>query len=135
MLTKLPHNLLEKCCLSTCKLKVSYITVHINFRRPSTGINRLNTTLILYKHSFSILQLQHGLLSPLFSLRRSIYTLDPIDPNEATFKKILVANRGEIACRVMKTAKRMGIETVAVYSVADSQSVNEINLTYNNFAL
>lgn len=37
-------------------------------------------------------------------------------------KKILVANRGEIALRVMKTAKKMGIKTVAVYSVADRQS-------------
>ena len=35
------------------------------------------------------------------------------------FKKILIANRGEIACRVMATAKRMGIQTVAVYSDAD----------------
>ena len=37
-------------------------------------------------------------------------------------KKILVANRGEIALRIMKTAKKMGIKTVAVYSVADRQS-------------
>ena len=35
------------------------------------------------------------------------------------FKKILIANRGEIACRVMKTAQKMGIKTVAVYSDAD----------------
>lgn len=38
------------------------------------------------------------------------------------FTKILIANRGEIACRVIKTAKRMGIRTVAVYSEADAKS-------------
>ncbi|HEX5778702.1 MAG TPA: acetyl/propionyl/methylcrotonyl-CoA carboxylase subunit alpha [Xanthobacteraceae bacterium] len=40
------------------------------------------------------------------------------------FKKILIANRGEIACRVMKTAKRMGIATVAVYSDADANALH-----------
>ena len=38
------------------------------------------------------------------------------------FKKILIANRGEIACRVAATAKRMGIQTVAVYSDADANT-------------
>ena len=38
------------------------------------------------------------------------------------FTKILIANRGEIACRVIKTAKRMGIATVAVYSDADARA-------------
>ncbi|MEK9671447.1 MAG: acetyl/propionyl/methylcrotonyl-CoA carboxylase subunit alpha [Rhodospirillaceae bacterium] len=40
------------------------------------------------------------------------------------FKKILIANRGEIACRVIKTAKRMGIGTVAVYSDADKMALH-----------
>ena len=39
-------------------------------------------------------------------------------------KKILIANRGEIACRVIKTARLMGIKTVAVYSDADSNALH-----------
>ncbi|NNJ69574.1 MAG: acetyl/propionyl/methylcrotonyl-CoA carboxylase subunit alpha, partial [Boseongicola sp.] len=40
------------------------------------------------------------------------------------FKKILIANRGEIACRVIKTARKMGIKTVAVYSDADQSALH-----------
>ncbi len=40
------------------------------------------------------------------------------------FRKILIANRGEIACRIIKTAKRMGLATVAVYSDADADALH-----------
>jgi propionyl-CoA carboxylase alpha chain len=40
------------------------------------------------------------------------------------FKKILIANRGEIACRVIKTAQKMGIKTVAIYSDADREALH-----------
>lgn len=46
------------------------------------------------------------------------------DSNEKTFDKILIANRGEIACRVIKTCKKMGIKTVAIHSDVDASSVH-----------
>lgn len=46
------------------------------------------------------------------------------------FDKILICNRGEIACRIMRTAKKLGIKSVAVYSDADKNAmhVNMVNL-------
>src|SRR5690242_12203753 len=43
---------------------------------------------------------------------------------KSMFKRILIANRGEIACRVIKTARKMGIQTVAVYSEADRDALH-----------
>lgn len=44
--------------------------------------------------------------------------------SSGVIKKVLIANRGEIACRVAKTAKRLGIKVVAVYSDADSNAMH-----------
>ncbi|WP_032450647.1 biotin carboxylase N-terminal domain-containing protein, partial [Brucella pinnipedialis] len=42
----------------------------------------------------------------------------------AMFQKILIANRGEIACRVIRTARKLGIATVAIYSDADARALH-----------
>ncbi len=50
------------------------------------------------------------------------------------FSKILIANRGEIACRIIKTARKMGIQTVAVYSDADKDALH-VEMADESFAI
>lgn len=73
-------------------------------------------------------------LTSLLSRRTRLITLrlggfssaapNSIDRANGRIEKILIANRGEIACRIMRTAKRLGIRTVAVFSDADERSLH-----------
>lgn len=50
----------------------------------------------------------------------------------ARIEKVLIANRGEIACRVMRTAKKMGVRSVAVYSDADKHSMHVAMVSFKS---
>ncbi|XP_044728177.1 propionyl-CoA carboxylase alpha chain, mitochondrial-like isoform X2 [Chrysoperla carnea] len=87
--------------------------------------NLKNIFLVSYKRHLNYVKIQsNGQKSLRKYSTNPTYFKDPIDPNEARFDKILIANRGEIACRVIKTARKMGIKTVSVYSVADYNALH-----------
>ncbi|XP_054167014.1 propionyl-CoA carboxylase alpha chain, mitochondrial-like [Oppia nitens] len=94
-------------------------------------INKFNIekSSMLYKNArYLAIRLQelngtNGTIRRYFS-QKSIYFADRVDANETKFDKILIANRGEIACRVIKTCKQMGITSVAIHSDIDSTALH-----------
>lgn len=72
-------------------------------------------------------------MKPFSSVNKRFLSANSSIKTKKMFEKILIANRGEIALRVMRTAKQMGIKCVAIFSEADknSQHVKMVSMINN----
>lgn len=96
--------------------------------KPITGVQRFNNK---YKLTFSAYLFTETIL---FALRNHLSTAPlankddqlQVDPSvlRKPIRRLLIANRGEIACRIIRSARKLGIETVAVFSDADRRSMH-----------
>ncbi|TRY92736.1 hypothetical protein DNTS_024823, partial [Danionella cerebrum] len=99
----------------------------VTSKKRDVLVSAAPTVMALYRRSAAFQSVFHAVkhvcLKQNCAVRICSYST-VIDQNEKTFDKILIANRGEIACRVIKTCKKMGIKTVAVHSDADASAVH-----------